>query len=147
MIIEKGKWYFELWDDNSAAEYANIRNIEMFYTSSNMPELHAKQCHMVKNYLLKNNKLNNDTNYIKTIIRDIIRDKAVAPQPSFFKKSIVPNDQLFFNFKDRYQYKNCSKEQKEKIKYLYKTATVNGYILPNLMTNYRAKKLCLSEEI
>ena len=59
----------------------------------------------------------------------------------------MPNDQLFFNFKDRYQYKNCPKEQKEKIKYLYKTATINGYIVPNLMTNYRAKKLCLSEEI
>ena len=147
VITNNGNWYSEIWDTSSIAELTNIRNVEMFYTTSSMPELHAKQCHMVKNYLINSNKLDNDTNFIKRVIRSVIRDKAIAPEPSFFKKSILPKDTLFFNFKDRYQYKNCSKEQKEKIKYLYKTATVNGYILPNLLTNYRAKKLCLSEEV
>ena len=58
---------------------------------------------------------------------------------------MVPNNNLLFTSKDKYHWDRCSKEQKEKIKYLYTTATINGYVLPNLVTSYRSKKLYLGK--
>ena len=134
----------EIWDTDGA-ELASYRNIEFFFTSINMPELHAKQCHLVKNYLTKNSLPANDTKLIKHIIRTVIRDTPVAPEPDFLKKSFIPSETLFLGPKCRAQYKSASNEQKDKIKHLFKNATINGYIMPNLMTNYRAKKLYLGE--
>ena len=144
VINNKGKWYGELWDTDGG-ELSSYRNIECFFTSINMPELHAKQCHLVKNYLVSNNLPTNDTKLIKRIIRTVVRDKPIAPEPDFLAKSFIPNETLFLGPKCRAQYKSASKEQKDKIKYLFKTATINGYVLPNLMTNYRAKQLYLGE--
>ena len=144
IITDKGKWYSEIWDQDGG-EYSSFRNIELFFTSVNMPELHAKQCHLVKNYLTDNNLLTNDLKIVKKIIRNIIRDAPIAPEPDFLAKSFIPNETLFLMPKCRYQYKRASDEQKDRIKYLFKTATINGYVLPNLMTNYRAKKLYLGE--
>ena len=146
VTYNNGKWYGEIWDTDGA-ELASYRNIEFFFTSINMPELHAKQCHLVKNYLTKNSLPANDTKLIKHIIRTVIRDTPVAPEPDFLKKSFIPNETLFLGPKCRAQYKSASNEQKDKIKHLFKNATINGYIMPNLMTNYRAKKLYLGENV
>ena len=145
VITNKGNWYSEIWDTNSIGELASFRNIELFFTSSDMPELHAKQCHVTKNRLIELGMLDNNLEAVKKIIRHDIRDCAIAPEPSFFHKSMVPNNNLLFTSKDKYHWARCSKEQKEKIKYLYTTATINGYVLPNLVTSYRSKKLYLGK--
>jgi len=145
IITDKGDWYSEIWDQD-AGELVSYRNVEFFFTSINMPELHAKQCHLVKNYLVSNNILDNDLKKVKKVIRNIIRDPAIAIEPDFFAKSFIPNETLFLMPKDRFQYKTATKEQKNKIKYLFKSATINGYVMPNLMTNYRAKQLYLGKD-
>ena len=52
---------------------------------------------------------------------------------------------MYLNPKDWYQVKRASKEQKDKIKYLFTQATLKGITMPNVMRNYRAKRLDLGE--
>ena len=145
VITDKGRWYNEIWDQ-SEAEYGNIRNIELFFTSVDMPELHAKQCHIVKNYLIKNNMFDNDVKKIKElVVRGVVRDRPIAPEPTFLAKTMHTNETLFFLPKDWQQYKTASKEQKDRIKYLFKSTTLKGVTLHSLMSHYRGKQLYLGE--
>jgi hypothetical protein len=146
VIYNKGHWYNEIWDAGES-EYANLRNIELFFTSVNMPELHAKQCHIMKNYLTKHNMLDNDMVKVKAVLRAITRDTPVAPEPDFFAKNYQFHETLYLLPKDKYQYKSANKEQMDRVKYLFKNATINGCVLPKLMTQYRAKQLYLGENV
>jgi hypothetical protein len=100
----------------------------------------------MKQYLIDNPSIErNNWNEQKKIIRNKLRDIPIAPEPSWFNKLMNPRDTMFFHSKDKMQYKQYSKSQKDKIKYLYKTATINGYIVPNLLTNYRAQNLYIGK--
>jgi hypothetical protein len=111
-----------------------------------MPELHAKQCHIAKNYLIKNNMFDNDIKKVKElVVRGVVRDPPIAPEPTFLAKTMHTNETLFFLPKDWQQYKTASKEQKDRIKYLFKSTTLNGVTLPSLMSHYRGKQLYLGE--
>jgi hypothetical protein len=139
-------FYHEIWDTSNTSELANARNIELFFTSPNMLKLHSKQCHLMKQYLIDNPTIErNNWNEQKKIIRNNLRDVAIAPEPSWFSKAMYPKDNMFFNTKDRVQYKQYSKTQKDKIKYLYSKATVNNYLLPNLITSHKARTLYLGK--
>ena len=145
VTYDKGKWYHELWD-TSEGEYSSLRNIELFFTSADMPDLHAKQCHIVKNYLINEKRFDNNDKYIKeAVIREIVRDPPIAPEPYFFAKTMGRLQSMYLNPKDWYQVKRASKEQKDKIKYLFTQATLKGITMPNVMRNYRAKRLDLGE--
>ena len=143
---DNNNFYHEIWDTSSISEFTNVRNIELFYTSPSLPKLHSKQCHLMKQYLIDNPSIErNNWNEQKKIIRNKLRDIPIAPEPSWFNKLMNPRDTMFFHSKDKMQYKQYSKSQKDKIKYLYKTATINGYIVPNLLTNYRAQNLYIGK--
>ena len=45
-----GKWYAELWDTDNYGEFTPYKNIELFYTTPHLPELHVKQCHLMKKF-------------------------------------------------------------------------------------------------
>ena len=74
--IEKrdNKFFTYEWD-SVVSTFSLTPNLEMFYTSPNFPELHLKQCHIVKNYIkykypqignqifAENNQYRNDIEY------------------------------------------------------------------------------------
>lgn len=75
-VIKLGNRYFDTnYDTTNLTDFTH-RNIELFFTSEDLPELHAKQCHIVKNYL----KSTGDTRDPKHIARDIVRDRAVIQE-------------------------------------------------------------------
>ena len=145
VVCRHGKWYWELWDTDNIKDITSYRNIEHFYTSSDMPELHAKQCHIIKNFLVYNKLFNANFGLVKEILRNIVRDTPIAPEPSWLAKEDFNRTNMFFVKKSHLQYKQSTPEQKDKIKYLFTNAKVNGVILPNVMNNYRAKSVYLGD--
>ena len=91
--------------------------------------------------------LDNDMVNVKAVLRSITRDPPVAPEPDFFAKNYQFHETLYLLPKDKYQYKSANKEQMDRVKYLFKNATINGCVLPKLMTQYRAKQLYLGENV
>lgn len=79
IIYEDGKWYEQVFDSNNLVEY-KYRSMEGFFTSEHLPELHAKQCHLVKNYLKNINK-----DAIRTEWQKVVREKPIASVPKFIK--------------------------------------------------------------
>jgi hypothetical protein len=82
-----GIWYEVIYDSNNLNEY-RYRNIELFYTSEDLPELHSKQCHILKNVYKKLNITQEDVSD-KQLIKDYLRDTPVAPTPEFLNKKIT----------------------------------------------------------
>ena len=63
----------------------------------------------------------NDIKKVKElVVRGVVRDSPIAPEPTFLAKTMHTNETLFFLPKDWQQYKTASKEQKDRIKYLFK---------------------------
>lgn len=52
LIIEDDKIYMAMWDSSRIWDIGD-QFLENFYLSPHFPELHCKQCHLVKNYILK----------------------------------------------------------------------------------------------
>jgi len=49
IFLENGKYYMAMWDSSRVWDIGD-QFLENFYLSPEMPEIHAKQCHIVKNY-------------------------------------------------------------------------------------------------
>jgi hypothetical protein len=84
-------WVDTIWDTSNLEEMAGYRNIELFYTSSDLPQLHAKQCHFMKNFYKSNTKFT--TKDFKNIMRNHLRDKAVAVEHYSYNKDVQPTRQ------------------------------------------------------
>lgn len=68
-------WHFEIWDTDNPETYRNLRNTVPFFTHPDFPQLHSKQCHLVKKYLInkgeKNNELGVDSlDYLQSVGAD-----------------------------------------------------------------------------
>jgi hypothetical protein len=49
VFVEDGKYYMAMWDSSRVWDIGD-KFLENFYLTPEIPEIHAKQCHMVKNY-------------------------------------------------------------------------------------------------
>ena len=68
-------WHFDIWDTDNPETYRNIRNTVSFFTHPDFPQLHSKQCHILKKYLTdigeKNNELGVDSlDYLQSVGAD-----------------------------------------------------------------------------
>ena len=84
--LVNGTFHATFFDSNGAGELANYRNVELFYTTPDLPELHLKQCHMMKKHI-KNDSINHQ----QEVKRNYLRDKPVAPEPIFLRKFYTAN--------------------------------------------------------
>lgn len=48
------KYYADLWDTDNFLDRNSLTNTIAFFTNPEVPEIHIKQCHLVKNYLREN---------------------------------------------------------------------------------------------
>lgn len=143
--FEDGKYYETLWDTTNVGEISSYRNIELFFTDDSLPELHIKQCHILKNFY-KNSGF--DINKFKTQdhkdhIRKQLRREAIVIEPKMFRS--VTRDGSYFGVfcpKDQYQYNDMTKEQKEKLNFQI-TTKIGGFPLYRLLHSYHCGKYCL----
>ena len=137
---ENGEWFLDIWDTD-AIELASFNNIELFYTTPDLPELHCKQCHLLKN-ILKNNKLFSPTDAEKKkIIRTLLRDiPPVVLDESLFKKSFS-----FFDLPKEKQTINSTftEEQRDKFRYMITNVKVNGSPIHRFFKGCRAYRFKL----
>jgi len=141
-----GKWYAELWDTDNYAEFAPYRNIELFYTTPSLPDLHAKQCHMMKTILSKQYSKRPVYHEWKQLLRENIRDKAIAPEPWWFqKKSVTPNIlQYTLGPKDLHMLRTMTSEQRDKIQHQM-NLSLGGHKLFRLQHGFKAHTFYLGE--
>lgn len=124
--IEKryGKYYTIFLDTSAYGELSGFRNIELFYTSPDLPQLHAKQSYMLKDFIKnKYTEVPKGALY-KEIVRTVIRDKPVAPEPYYFRKNIGPStgSMQWILPKDKMMLKSMSEYEKQKYRsILYST--------------------------
>ena len=86
------KFYAQIWDTDNHIDGHQTKIKTPFYTSPEYPKIHAKQCHIVKNWLRKNksfiNILNNGEEY-KTMYANLVRggaNKRINTKSPFFNK-------------------------------------------------------------
>jgi hypothetical protein len=144
VYYDKGCWYSDLWDSSNLGEVASFSNIELFYSTDEFPELHAKQLHIVKNYL-KDNKLysirTNSVEY-KQLVRDLVRVTPVVPTADSFKKTKTSS--LFDNPKNLELLKYADSKQLDVYKSLL-TTKIKGKTLINLFIGYKAGTVNIGE--
>ena len=87
-----GKFYAEIWDTDNHIDGHQTKIKTPFFTSPEYPKIHAKQCHIVKNWLRKNNSfiniLNSGKEY-KAMYADLVRGgakKRINTKSPFFNK-------------------------------------------------------------
>lgn len=84
LMFDKGKVFMAMWDSSRIWDIGD-HFLENFYLSPDMPALHAKQCHMVKNYLLSKNlseeQLKDYFNVFNTTLTDELN--AVCRKPRY----------------------------------------------------------------
>lgn len=118
-------YHATFYDTHAANELASFRNVELFYTTPTLPELHIKQCHILKKHL-KNDSLVHQ----KNIVKKYLRDTPVAPEPEFFNRTYNHLDSVITG-KDRFIF-NDNKRFLDKWRYVLNTR-INGvpvYKLP-----------------
>ena len=140
----KGCWYSDLWDTSQLGELASFSNIELFYSTDEFPKLHAKQLHIVKNYLKANNgySSNPNTDEYRQLVRDLVRVTSVVPTTYSFKKSKTVS--LFDNPKNLELLKYADSKQLDVYKSLLSTK-IKGKSLINLFIGYKAKTINIGE--
>lgn len=140
-----GKWYAELWDTDNYAELTSYRNMELFYTTPDMPELHAKQCHIMKNTLIEQG-LHSKPKYPvwKDLMRNTVRDTPVAPEPHWFKKPDTRANMLVHSLspKDKLMLRSMTTSQRDKVQYQM-NMTVGGKKLFRLQHGFKAHSFYL----
>ena len=114
--IIDGKPHATFYDTHAANELASFRNVELFYTSPDLPELHVKQCHILKKHIR-----DDSIDYQKEMIKKHLRDAPVAPEPDFFKLTF---DYKVFMKKDRFLFRGNDKFL-DKWRYILNTR-ING---------------------
>ena len=94
LTFYNNKWY-AIFTDSVFREYLVLKNLEFFYSSSDLPSLNAKQTYILKNYC-KNNNITNEKDFEKAKV-GVIRDQPVAPDAPYqvgnklyFKIGIIP---------------------------------------------------------
>ena len=139
---DNGLWYSDIFDSNGMSETASFRNIEFFFTCPSFPALHAKQLHLVKNYLKDNNLLSVNTNtlHYKNILRKVIRSGSVIPKLHINDKAKMVS--MLDNPKNKAILSKSDGIQKEALYSLLKTK-VNNKSLVNLLRGYIANTMCL----
>jgi hypothetical protein len=142
VYFKDGTWFSSVYDTNNLAERAGFRNIELFYTSTHIPKLHAKQLHIVKNYLKNTNNYytSNASPEFKNIVRKVVRNGSLFPQVSILPKSRLVS--LLDNVKTRQMLIKADKKQIDTLYSLCNTK-INGKKLINLLIGYSAGTLCL----
>ena len=80
LIFNNNKWY-ALFTDSTFREYLVLKNLEFFYSSSDLPALHAKQTYMLKNFCERNNILK-EKEFEKARI-GVIREQPIAPDAPY----------------------------------------------------------------
>jgi hypothetical protein len=142
VYFKDGEWFSIVYDTNNLAEKTGVRNVELFYTSAQLPKLHSKQLHMVKNYLK-----NSDTYYMssvsndyKNIVRKVVRKGSLFPETAILAKA--RHVSLLDNVKTRQMLIKADKKQRDALYSLCNTK-INGKKLVNLFRGYSAGTLCL----
>lgn len=84
---EKDKYYAEIWDVDNFVDRCGSPNIVSFYTDPAVPQMHIKQCHMVKNQLRKLGITDTDNSLYKTISCNATRNgfRISNKSPQFVK--------------------------------------------------------------
>ena len=80
LTFYNNKWY-AIFTDSVFREYLVLKNLEFFYSSSDLPSLNAKQTYILKNYC-KNNSITNEKDFEKAKV-GVIRDQPVAPDAPY----------------------------------------------------------------
>lgn len=112
---EKDKYYAELWDTENFADRCGSPNMISFFTDPAEPQVHAKQCHLVKNELRRLNLRELDSNsknpYYKTIYCSVVRDgyRTGTESPQYEKAA---NHAIFRTKKEEYMFKQFYKYDK-----------------------------------
>ena len=144
VYYSNGLWYSDLWDTSNLGELAAFSNIELFYTNDDFPKLHAKQLHILKNYLKDNSMfaLRTNSHEYNTLIRDLTRISPVVPRTSSFNKTKTVS--LFDNPKNLQLLKYANTKQLDTYKSIISTK-IQGKSLVNLFIGYKSGTLCLGD--
>ena len=144
VYYDKGYWYSSLWDSSQLGELASFNNIELFYSTEDFPKLHAKQMHIVKNYLKENKlySLRTNTHEYFHLVRELVRISAVAPAVISWKKTKTVS--LFDNPKNIQLLKYANTDQLDIYKSIISTK-IRGKSLMNLYIGHNAGTLSLGD--
>lgn len=137
---ENGEWFLDIWDTD-AIELTSFNNIELFYTTPDLPKLHCKQCHILKNILKKNKLFKSTRAEKKKIIRELLRD---VP-PVILNKSLAKTSHGFFDSpKENETIKSTfTKEQKDKFRYMISNVTISNIPIYRVFKGYRSNRFSL----
>ena len=147
VYFENGKYYSRSFD-SEFFELVQYRNIELFFTSEDFLELHAKQLHLVKNFIKYNPNRDHilnlyykePANYDETVKRSC-RD---FPLFGTIYNKYNSRNMTFLNDKDRLVFKEFTPSMQERFKYQMSTRTGN-HLLYRVMVPYETGKICLGE--
>lgn len=98
VYYKDGRWYSSLYDSENFIFCSVIPNNIFFFTDPIFPKLHAKQLHMMKNYLTEHKLYDIETgsHQYKELVRDITREKTLIPRGvevmKEFSSSRIMND-------------------------------------------------------
>ena len=136
----QNKYYDIQYDTDNVSQYQH-KNVELFYTSSDLPSLHAKQCHIVKNYLKTTNQLSST----KQIARELVRDIPVAKEhPSLIKTETDLKDRFFCLKSGAMMKQDPNAKLIDRYKYIL-NSKINGISVKNLNVGFKLSEIYLGE--
>ena len=136
--FEDGEYKIVLYDTHTTGELASYRNIELFYTSPSLPELHSKQCHILKRHLTPDFDLEDE----KRVLREYLRYEPIAPTPSFLKKNYGNIQAMHVQPKNKYIFQTMDKFFTSQLRYVLNTK-INGIPVFRTVKGYSAHKFSL----
>jgi len=147
VYFENGKYYSRNFD-SEFFELVQYRNIELFFTSEDFLELHAKQLHLVKNFIKHNPNRDHilDLYYKDTITYDEIVKRSCRDFPLFDKMYTKHNIEnlTLLNDKDKLVYKEFTPRLRDKFRYQMSTR-IGNQLLYRMIIPYETGKICLGE--
>jgi hypothetical protein len=141
-VQKVGNRYYDIqWDTTNVTDYVH-KNVELFFTSADLPKLHSKQCHIMKNHI----KHTNDTRDTKHIAREVVRDTPVAQEhPSMIKSDRNSSTINFTTLKAKAMMnQDPNKDLLDRYKFLLGT-TINTKSVLNLNVGFKLFELDLGE--
>lgn len=137
----QGRWFDIKRDTDNLIEY-KYNNIELFYFTPDLLNLHCKQSHIVK----RAHKMYPNV-HSKELSKKFIRDPAVAPTPDWLSKHPDNADTVVdwgWYPKSLILLKNATHEQRQKYMSILST-TINGLPIPRLSASSEIIQLDLGE--